>query len=75
MHSNAALSTADQPARPIFCYMRIRKLTLPCIVSLAGLGVETHFRNQRFGPLTPPGTVYQHQAGVSIRLSLLAELE
>lgn len=63
MYADAALSTADQPAGPVFRYMRVRQLCLPVIIRLARLGVETHFRDEWLGPLAAPRTVHQHHVG------------
>lgn len=64
VYADAALSTAEQPAGPILCYMRVRQLSLAVISRFAGLGVETHFRDEWLGPLAAPWTVHQHHAGV-----------
>lgn len=63
MYADAALSTADQPAGPVLCYMWVRQLSLPAIIRLAGLGVETHFRDEWFGPLAASWTVHQCHDG------------
>lgn len=63
MYADAALSTADQPAGPVLCYMRVGQLSLPVIIRLAGLGVETHFRDEWLGPLAAPFTVQQRDTG------------
>lgn len=71
MYADAALSTADQPAGPVLCYMRVRQLSLPAVIHLAGLSVEAHFRDEWLGPLAAPWTVHQHHAGTpAIRLGL-----
>ena len=63
VYPDAALSTADKPAGPVLCYIRVRQLSLPAITRLARLGVETHFRNEWLGPLTAAWTVHQHHPG------------
>lgn len=64
MYTNTALNTADQPAGPVLCYTRVRQLSLPAIMRLASLGVETHFWDEWFGPLAPPWTINQCHAGI-----------
>lgn len=74
MYTDAALSTADQPAGPVPCYMWVRKLSLPAIIHLGALSVETHFRDEWFRPLAASWMVHQHRAGTSTTgLSLKAE--
>lgn len=71
MYADTTLSTADQPAGPIFGDMGVRQLTLPVFIGLARLGVETHFRDERLGPLVASWTVHQRHAGtptVGVRL-------
>lgn len=63
MYSDEALRTADQLAGPILCYMWVRQLSLPAIVGPAGLGVETHLRDEWFGPLASSSTVHQCHTG------------
>lgn len=63
MYADAALSTADQPAGPVLCYMRVRQLPLAVVIRPAGLGVETHFRDEWLGPLASAWTVHQRHAG------------
>lgn len=63
MYTDTALNTADQPAGPVLCYMRVRQPSLPAIIRLASLGVETHFWDERFGPLASPWTIYQCHVG------------
>lgn len=63
MYADAALSTADQPAGPVLCYMRGRQLSLPAVIRFASLGVETHFRDEWLGPLPAPWTVHQCYTG------------
>ncbi len=65
MYADAALSTADQPAGPVLCYMRGRQLSLPAVIRFASLGVETHFRDEWLGPLAAPWAVHQRHAGTS----------
>lgn len=54
MHADTALSTADQAAGSIVCYVRVRQLSLHAVTHLAGLGVEAHFRDEGFRPLLVP---------------------
>lgn len=78
MYADTALNTADEPAGPVLCYMRVRQLSLPTIIRLAGLGVETHFWDERFGPLAPPWTIHECCAATSssgLRLEGKRELE
>lgn len=66
MYTDTALRTADQAAGSIVCYVRVRQLSLPAVTHLAGLGVETHFRDEGFGPLMAPWMIHQSQAGTSV---------
>lgn len=63
MHTDETLSAADQRAGPILCYVRVRQLSLPAVIRLASLGVETHFRDEWFGPLAAPWMVHQRHTG------------
>lgn len=60
VYTDEALRAADQPAGPVLRYTRVRQLSLPAVVRLASLGVETHFRDEWFGPLAAPWMVHQH---------------
>lgn len=67
MYTDAALSAADQPTSPVLCYIRVRQLSLLAVAPrLAGLGVETHFGDEWFGPLVAPWAVHQHHIGATI---------
>lgn len=65
MYADTALSTADQPAGLVPCYMWVRQLSLPAISHLGALGVETHFRDEWFRPLAASWMVHQRHAGTS----------
>lgn len=58
MYTNTALSTADELAGSVLSDVGVRQLSLLALVRLAGLGVETHFWDERFGPLAAPWTVH-----------------
>lgn len=71
MYADTTLNTADQPASPVLCYVRVRQLSFPTVICLAGLGVETHFWDEWFGPLAPPWTIHQcHDGTPTSRLRL-----
>lgn len=65
MYTDAALRTADQPAGAVLSDVRVGQLAFLAIGDLVGVRVETHFRDEGFGPLVTLA-VHQRHSGSAV---------